>query len=282
MAVLVFERLLLLLAPGSRSASRWIFTGLLLAIAPAFLRLAWSNTLEMAGLLLILTAMLFGLRGHERGRPADLLWTVFLAALALHVAQPLFVLLLPLLVSLFVQVWLREDWQRLVLGAALGIGSVYLLDYLQVGGWEGIGASSVGQWSVLNFGQTIFPNLNGTREHLLPNAVFVFFPLAHPLLCAMLPALFLLFMKTDLVLSSKKIVFGCILAYLLLLGGLPLQKIPMLLPAYALLLLLLFPAWDRFYCYGFLFFKRLTLGILLLTLLLQFFFCVQVLAFGWA
>lgn len=71
------------------------------------------------------------------------------------------------------------------------------------------------------------------------------------------------------------------LAYLVLLGGLPQQNTSLLLPAYALLLLLLFPAWDRFYCYGFIFFKKLTLGILLLALTLQLFFSIQVLAYGW-
>ena len=46
---------------------------------------------------------------------------------------------------------------------------------------------------------------------------------------------------------------------------------------YVLLLLLLFPAWDRLYCYGFLFFRRLTVGILIGALVLQFICCVSIL-----
>jgi len=56
---------------------------------------------------------------------------------------------------------------------------------------------------------------------------------------------------------------------LLLLGGLPHQNLRFLLPAYALLLLLLFPAWDRLYCYGLYFFKRLTWSIIGLAFSLQ-------------
>jgi hypothetical protein len=84
-----------------------------------------------------------------------------------------------------------------------------------------------------------------------------------------LPGMFFLFKKTDLVLPAKKILLACIGVYLILLGGMPHQNLRHLLPAYVLLLLLLFPAWDRFYCYGFIFFRRLTSGLLAGAFVLQ-------------
>ncbi|MBK8427287.1 MAG: hypothetical protein IPL27_15485 [Lewinellaceae bacterium] len=79
-------------------------------------------------------------------------------------------------------------------------------------------------------------------------------------------------------LPSKKVLIASLACYLLLLGGLPHQNLRFLLPAYALLLLLFFPAWDRMFAYGFYFFKRLTWSILALVLAVQLLAAVKIMA----
>lgn len=94
----------------------------------------------------------------------------------------------------------------------------------------------------------------------------------HPGFCLLLPGLFLLFKKTDLRLSSKKVLLGLLFCSMIATGGLAQPQLADLLPAYAIGLLLLFPAWDRFFSYGFYFFPRLAWGILILLGILQFVF----------
>jgi hypothetical protein len=106
----------------------------------------------------------------------------------------------------------------------------------------------------------------------MPNWSYLLFPLAHPAFCLFLPGLFLLAKKTDWTLPAKMLLMASTGTYLLLLGGVPVQNLRYLLPVYVALLWLLFPAWDRLYCYGFIFFPRITKGVLALA------FTVQVLA----
>ncbi|MFN0214076.1 MAG: hypothetical protein ACKVT2_07455 [Saprospiraceae bacterium] len=129
---------------------------------------------------------------------------------------------------------------------------------------------SLESWSMVNFFKCSFVGSNGElASHFFPNILYLLFPLAHPAFCFLLPGLFFLSKKTDLLLPAKKIILTGMVIYLVFLGGLPWQHLPQLLPAYAFLLLLFFPAWDRFYCYGFVFFPRLTKGLILIALLWQ-------------
>jgi hypothetical protein len=156
--------------------------------------------------------------------------------------------------------------------AAIGVFAVALLPHfwLKSGGTENpIGHSMLQHWSAGNFFHRTFSNENGLVNYSFPNIAFLLFPIAHPAFCLVLPGMFFLFKKTDLVLPAKKLLLACIGAYLILLGGMPHQNLRHLLPAYVLLLLLLFPAWDRFYCYGYIFFRRLTRGLLAGALVLQ-------------
>lgn len=85
----------------------------------------------------------------------------------------------------------------------------------------------------------------------------------------MLPGLLLLFKRTDVALSSRRVLLICLVFYLFFLCGFTRQNLRFLMPAYVVLLVLLFPAWDRFFAYGSYFFKKLTFGLLGLALLLQ-------------
>lgn len=275
----VFERLLHLLAPGVRADSRWAFAGLGLLLAPMFLRAGLSSMSDGLGLAFVLAAFFFGLRAFENSRAADVAMAAVFAALAVSTRYSLAALLLPLATALACFLFSRKKW--LAVAGAVCACSGTLLPHLWLK--MGVSASPLGHsllqgWSFLNFFKATFQNQSGTISHLLPNCLHLLFPIAHPAFCLALPGLFFLFKKTDLTLPAKKILLACIAAYLILLGGLPHQNSRYLLPVYALLLLLIFPAWDRLYCYGFLFFRRLTTGVLATVLALQLFCCARILA----
>jgi len=276
----IFERLLALLAPGARVESRWAFAGLGLVLAPMFFRAGLTSMSDGLGLLLLLGSFFFGLRAFGSSRTMDTIWAAALAALAFSTRYSLAAVLLPLGVALLSYLWTKRKW-RTMLGAIL-IGMLALIPHfwLKEGRAENpLVHSSLEQWSALHFFKNTFiGNNGGLSSYTMPNILFLLFPLAHPAFCLPLSGLFFLSKKTDLVLPAKKILLVCIASYLILLGGMPQQNLRHLLPAYALLLLLLFPAWDRLYCYGFLFFRRLTTGILVTVLALQIFCCAKYLA----
>lgn len=87
----------------------------------------------------------------------------------------------------------------------------------------------------------------------LPKVIFLLSPLCHPGFFVLLPALFFLVKRTDFQLFAKKLLLMLLVLWLLRAALLPAPKLPDLFPAYAVLLLLLFPAWDRFVAYGFYF-----------------------------
>ncbi|MFN0173411.1 MAG: hypothetical protein ACKVU0_02095 [Saprospiraceae bacterium] len=277
MGLVVFERLLALLAPGARAESRWAFGGLGLALAPMFFRAGLTCMSDGLGLALVLSAFLFGLHTLETRKTSHAIWAAALAVLAISTRYSLAALLLPLAVVLAYYLFARKKW--LALAGVFFAGLLAMMPHFWLkanGAANPLAHSSLEQWSVANFFQNTFEGYNaGLSHYLLPNILFLLYPLAHPAFCLVLPGLFFLFKRTDLVLPAKKIILVCIATYLVLLGGMPQQNLRHLLPAYVLVLLLLFPSWDRLYCYGFVFFRRLTLGILLTGLSVQLFFCTK-------
>jgi heme exporter protein D len=273
----VFERLLALLAPGARADSRWAMAGLGVVLAPMFLRASLTSMSDGLGLLFALSTFFLGFRALEKGRATDLMGAAILGAFALSTRYALLALLLPLAVALVHSLISRKKYGSLILAAAAFGVAMLPHFWLKTGGTENLLAhSSVSQWSVLHFFKSSFEGTNGgISRYLLPNLFFLFFPLFHPAFCIALPGLILLAKKTDLLLPTKKILFSGVVLYLILLGGMPQQNLRHLLPTYIMVLLLLFPAWDRFFCYGFLFFKRLATGVLIIALAVQLVCSVQ-------
>lgn len=166
---------------------------------------------------------------------------------------------------------------------------VKILDRPRQPVWWALGVLSAGAlvchgglrpWAVTHLFQAGFGAAGQLWGFALPNwCCVVVFPLMHPGFCLLLPGLFLLFKKTDLHLSSKKALLAALVCSMLAISGLAQPKLPDLLPAYAIGLLLLFPAWDRFFSYGFYFFPRLAWGILILLGVLQFVFLMANMAY---
>lgn len=157
-----------------------------------------------------------------------------------------------------------------------GFGGLCVWGIAYYGAAPGLAAdvfSSLSSWSWSNLFRPGFGNASEVMGFALPNGFCVlFYPLMHPGFCLLLPGLFLLFKKTDLHLPSKKLLWWSLVCCLLAVGGLPQARLSNLLPAYLLWLLLFFPAWDRFFSYGFYFFPRLAWGLLLLLGFFQFIF----------
>ena len=270
LAAFFFDRCLQVLSPGARPESRWVFIGLGLLLAPCFLRAGLTVMSDALGLALVLAALSKGLKILETGRIQMAVWSVFFAGLAVITRFSLAALLAPFTAVLVFYLWQNRKWALAVLSVMAGGLAVLPHFWVKANVLQGVFEHSLLQeWSPLNYFQASFSDMNGTVHYSLPNILYLLFPLMHPGFCLPLPGLLLLAKRTDIHLLSKKVLAACGGIYLLFLGGIPHQNLRYLLPAYAILLLLLFPAWDRMFAYGLYFFKRLTYAVICLTLVIQ-------------
>ena len=277
-SLFLFERILRVLSPGAHARSRWVFVLLGLALAPYFLRAGFTVMSDATGLALTLAALFFGLRMVEQQRYSDAIGFAVFAVGAIGTRYALAGLLWLPALALGLELFRARRMAELFL--ALGAGALVCLPFWWLKSDLPAGPlahSLLQDWSLLHLFKKDFVNINGAISCSLPNAIYLLFPFMHPGFCLALPALFFLVKPTDIRLYSKRLLTLCFLAYLLFLGGLAHQNLRYLLPAYAVLLLLFFPAWDRFFAYGLYFFKRLTYALLGLTLAAQIVFSIYVL-----
>lgn len=259
----LFEQLLRLLAPGANGRSRLLYAGLLLALTPALIRAGLTVMSDALGLALMMAALWQGLRVIELNRPQAAVSAAILGGWAVTTRFAAAGLLLPLAGVVAWRLIQKKKWGWLIAAGLFGSLAMLLHFWLKNGvETTALQHSLLQEWSPVHFFQRTFQTLNGTVRYTLPNGLYLFFPLAHPAFCLPLPGLFFLVKRTDFYLFSKKTLLACLVAYLLLLSGLPHQNVRYLLPAFVIVLLLLFPAWDRLVSYGLLYFKRLTLGFL--------------------
>lgn len=268
--VWLFELNIRVLSPGAYAKSRWTYGVLLLALSSCFLWIGMTGSSGSAGLAFALAALFLGLRALEQERTFDAPGFAIFAATAVYLWIDLATLLVLPTLALLLELGRRRQWAWaasvvLLFSAVLGV-----LAYLD--NWRLYLAPIWLDWSVFNFFKSTFVRGGMVESNTLPNIVFLFSPLVHPGYCLTLPALFLLFKKTDVHLYSKRILALSLLVFLVYQGGLPTQNLVGLLPGYVILLLLLFPAWDRFFAYGMYFFPRLAYALIGLTLLCQILF----------
>ena len=244
LALVGFEVALRALLPGVHVHSRYLYAGLTLACSPAFWALAKQAPVSLGALGAMLFAVAFFARAMDSGhsRWALAFWMVGLGAVGLW--RALAFVLAPLGVVLLLE---YPRWRLAFV--ALTASAVIISSAFCSTGVAAFDRTAPLDWSVHYF---------WVKPEGLPNAALLWRPLGHPFFCLPLPALLLLFKKTDVGLYHRRALVFCLLAFTLYFSGLHSFSPAQLLPAYVLVLLLFSPAWDRFFAYGSYFFPRLT------------------------
>jgi hypothetical protein len=253
--LLISERLTGITAYGCRADSRRWFTGVFLALSPVLMTSGHESVERVSGVLFSLFALYAAVEWWEGSSEKWILMLLLSGIYAIMNDVRLAGLLLPVTVQLFVKTASRGNSYR----SFAVVGSLFLLVWV----------ASVYQFQRMSWDVA---NLTGAGEVTgntgeVPGLLYIFYPLAHPWFCVLLPGLFLLYRKTDVVNPARRMLLAGAVCYLLLLGGLPGRELFALVPAYVILLIAVFPSWDRMYCYGLYFFRKtvwLTIGILIL------------------
>lgn len=255
--LLISERLIAITAYGCRADSRRWFTGVFLALSPVLMISGHESVERISGVLFALFALYAAVEWWEGGSGKWILMLLLSGIYAIMNDVRLAGLLLPVTVQLSVKIASRGNSYK----SLAVVGSLFLLAWvaslpvyhIQLMSWDVANLAGAGE---------VTGNTGGVSGLL-----YIFYPLAHPWFCVLLPGLFLLYRKTDVVNPARRMLLAGAVCYLLLLGGLPNRELFALVPAYVILLMAVFPSWDRMYCYGLYFFRKtvwLTTGVLIL------------------
>lgn len=265
----LFELILRVLSPGARPESRWLYGILALALAPYFLRASLTVMSDALGLAFTLAALYCCLLSLEQMRRRYIAGFAVFAVLAVTTRYALIALLLLPGLAIFSEMWRMRRFADLGVFVAIGLLASGPFWWLKIPVPVAAIFIRLQDWSFWNLFQKTFTQTSGTISYALPNIAYLFYPILHPGFCITLPGLLLLFKRTDIGLYAKRVLVMSMVVYLFFLGGIPHQNLRFLLSAYAVLLLLMFPAWDRFFAYGLYFFKRLTYALIGLALACQ-------------
>ncbi len=252
--LLGFDAALRAVSPGVYARSRYVYVAITLMLSPVFSSavLRSPEGLAATGLLLWSIAS-FGC-AMDTGSWRQGFTFVLTGFLAVLLEPAIIFLWAPMAVVLASE---YPRWRVAI--AVLGV--------LGAAGWMwGYAANAEALWS---HPKRWSLNYFFVKSASPPNAALLWRPVAHPFFCLPLPALFLLFKKTDVTLYARRVLLlGLVLQMLYFSGVYRLEPVQ-LLPIYVGLLVLLFAAWDRFYAYGRYFFPRLSVALMALAMLIQ-------------
>lgn len=234
------------LTPGAQPRSRWLSAAFLWVLAPVCWLAVLQANAALWGCLLVLVTVIGCIGAVEHGRIKTLLlavassglaWTVHPASGAVSIAV--------VSASLW---WLeRRDWHYW----SLACGWVFLMAVL----WWHYPVSWHPQWW-----------LQPANNWGIPRLIYVWLLPIQPYGCVLLPLLLLIARRTDVQRPIRRVLVLALGASLCAVAGFAQFGAVDLLPPYALLLLLFFPAWDRVISYGFYFLGKKWMGLILGTL----------------
>lgn len=250
-----FIRCIQLLTPGAHLISKLLYAGFMVS-APIYSISVYHDLSLTIALALLVFATRQSIEAAERKEAKRVIIAVIIISLSMLLLPGLALLLIPLLLLSM------SNLNRKIINKCIMLACLSALCI------QGALTLNCQDWSINHY----LESYNTLLGYPISNLFFTALVLINPHFSVALPLLIMLAKKTDLYLPEKKALLAGIILYLTWLNGLPHLSNFLLLPLWVTLLLLAFPAWDRFVVYGLYFFKKTT--IIVLTVL----FSVQVLA----
>lgn len=265
-----FCRLLNLIYPEGRQRQRFAY--LLLFMSPYFLRAALSALPEMLAMSFMVWSFFFCVKWQNRYKIKHAVVSLGLALLAIETRYTLIFLLLPALIVM-IQVALKRlsHFLLLVFTAITAITPVILFKSTDL--LDFLNHPWLHHWSPahLTDRQSAFGN-----TYSFPNGIAVLALFVHPGFCFLsIPLLWLSFKSPGVWRKNRLLITG-LFSFLFFIACLPVQEFRLILPALPLMLLILYPAYERL---AYLFKSRnLRVGLYILATFLQLALCMRSMA----
>ncbi|MBL7924824.1 MAG: hypothetical protein JNL88_11550 [Bacteroidia bacterium] len=234
-----FCRVLNALYPGGTQRQRFAFLALFLS--PFFFRAAIVGFADMLSMAFLLCALHEYLKWKKTASSQSMLLATCLAVLAIQTRYSLIFLLLPLVPMLWTAVRSRLSLFLITLFAIL----MSYTPTIFLKGQDGLDFVLhpwLDNWSPLNFFRNSFEIGANQFSYTLPNLAYVLSVLLHPGFCIIGLVFIVLSLRTGIGLPKSWLISTGI--FLLFIAGLPTQDLRLLLPAFPLVLLALYPAYE--------------------------------------
>ena len=229
---------LLMLKAGRRpySTQRFMLILILVIFCPTLVLRSVVVMSDMMAMLWVMATWFFFLKLEQKAKVSDLLLLVLASAFAITTRYPtLFLVAVPLIISLW-KVGLKKP---LMVIAAILVFFAGILPEIELSNWR----SNVGNnelldnWSVLNFVQNDFQNLDGHHQYRFPNILYVTYPFWHPAYMFFGIVILIVGIMKRKELRIHRYLILTIALYLLFLAGLPVQSRRFFIPVFPLIVM---------------------------------------------
>jgi 4-amino-4-deoxy-L-arabinose transferase-like glycosyltransferase len=186
---------------------------------------------------------------------------VFTAAVLTRYAA--FPLLAPLLLYIFITHLKQRAWAQIVLGL-FSMGIIFVLNFFLFSSETGsIRHEWLQTWSPAHFFNRSFSTIDGYQSYFAPNILYPLKLFVHP---GFFPTFFILVWFVRKIDFSKTMIQWMVFSmmiYFIFLSGIPFQNERFLMIAFPMVVVLMFPAFQRFYSW--LRFRMISVGLLFLS-----------------
>lgn len=235
-----FCRLLNLMYPEGTQRQRFAF--LILFLSPFYFRAAVSGLADMLSMAFVINSLLECYRWNKTKSSTSLILALGTGLLALQTRYSTGLLLIPLLPMLWTAMRSRLSLFLILIFTIL----ITLTPSIFLKGQDGLDFLLhpwLFDWSPLNLFRSAFDASGNKVSYTLPNALYLFSLLLHPGFCIIGIVFIIYSINTRVALPFIwNIGLGL---FLLFIGGLPVQDLRLLLPAFPIALLALYPAYEK-------------------------------------
>jgi hypothetical protein len=270
LCVFLYVEILQLWVPGAIVRSRWV-SGVLLLTAPFFIRMGIVSMSDMLAVAGMLGAIRYSTNSMSRANTMELLWAGWWAGVAVSARFAMIGLLSIWFLGVCIALLRQRHWLGifcLIVAGFVGVFPHFWVKWPLTGIWGH--NNLIHDWSVWHWVSRSFGTVGeGIQTYWAPNLVHVASVWVHPAFCLALPFWLILFKRTDLVWPPQRWLLASLIAYSLMIAGLPVQSLRFLLPAWVGILILLYPSIDRTVAYGAYFTPQILRWVLIIGIIIQ-------------
>lgn len=236
---ILFCRLLNLLYPEGTQRQRFAF--LILFLSPFYFRAALVGLSEMLSMAFLMWSLLECYKWNQTKSSQAMLLSTCAAVLAIQTRYSTGLLLLPVLPM----IWTAVRSRLSLLLITIFVIVITLTPSIFLKGQDGLDIILhpwLSEWSPLNLFRSTFEYGENKLSYALPNIAYILSTLLHPGFC-LIGIIFIFFsLKIKLRLPKSWVLSHVI--FLFFIAGLPVQDLRLLLPAFPIALLVLYPSYE--------------------------------------
>ncbi|NIW78169.1 MAG: hypothetical protein GWN16_01345, partial [Calditrichae bacterium] len=247
LTIIYIRNLLGLVYSISSNYEIYVYLGITVIFSPFFLQSAFLVMSDMLAVFFTTAAIYHILKYARTIERKDFLLVIFFTTSAVMTRYVTIVVLTPALILFATHFFKKFNFTNLLL--AILIALVCLSPHILIRGENATNFLEnhlLVAWSAKNWFLSEFRNMEGYFNYRIPNLLYGFSNFFYPGFMFFGAPLFLLFRKKDWQSFATILLLASVLVYTLFLAGIPVQNMRFLLLTFPLVIVLMFPPFQRF------------------------------------